>query len=159
MAPIKDQGSCGSCWTFSATGTLESLECISKGSHEGDLTQLSQQQLIDCSGAYGNYGCDGGWYYWAWDYYQGTKGSEPNYAISLANYPYKGVDTQCAYNTTANTGIYTTSHVNIPAGEPTQMEAALANGPISIAIFANTTEFMSYAGGVFTGPADCGSNN
>jgi len=39
------------------------------------------------------------------------------------------------------------------------MEAAIAKGPISIAIYANTTEFMNYAGGIFTAPPDCGTGN
>ena len=55
VTPVKDQGQCGSCWSFSATGALEGAHFISTGT----LESFSEQQLVSCSTA--NYGCNGGW--------------------------------------------------------------------------------------------------
>jgi len=49
VGPVKDQGQCGSCWAFSATGTVESSISIARGTSP---VSLSEQQLVSCSSAY-----------------------------------------------------------------------------------------------------------
>ena len=56
MTNVKNQGQCGSCWAFATVGPIEALNVI-KG---GKLTSFSPQQLVDCSGNFGNQGCNGG---------------------------------------------------------------------------------------------------
>jgi len=78
VTDVKDQGNCGSCWAFSATGALEGLWKI----NGNELTGFSEQQLMDCSSSYGNNSCHGGLMYYAFQY---TKDSG---IASEASYPY-----------------------------------------------------------------------
>ena len=60
VTPVKDQGQCGSCWAFSATGVLESFNFI----NTGKLISFSEQQLVDCA-TLASAGCNGGYAYLA----------------------------------------------------------------------------------------------
>ena len=62
--PIQNQYQCGACWAFSANAAAESAWAL----HTGDLPFLSEQELVDCSKAEGNTGCEGGSMDWAFDY-------------------------------------------------------------------------------------------
>ncbi|KAK0132760.1 Pro-cathepsin H [Merluccius polli] len=82
VTPVKNQGNCGSCWTFSTTGCLESATAITRGK----LLLLSEQQLIDCAQAFNNHGCDGGLPSQAFEYIRYNTG-----IMTEEDYPYKGV--------------------------------------------------------------------
>ena len=147
--PIKNQGSCGSCWAFAATAAMESAHAI----FYGTLYSLSEQQLVSCSGSFGNGGCQGGWYYWAWDYAVSTP------ITTESVYPYTsgahGVTGQCKYQ--AGSGVmYDLSQTDV-AGNTSAIMAAIAQQPVDVAIEANTSYFQSYTSGVLTSSA-CGTN-
>lgn len=83
VSPVKNQGSCGSCWTFSTVGALESHFLLKYG----QFRNLSEQQLVDCAGAYDNHGCHGGLPSHAFEYLAADGG-----IVTEDTYPYKAVD-------------------------------------------------------------------
>ena len=46
------------------------------------LIDSSEQQLVDCTSAHGNQGCNGGWYDSAWKYLK------KNVLMPISSYPY-----------------------------------------------------------------------
>jgi KDEL-tailed cysteine endopeptidase len=146
VGAVKDQGQCGSCWAFSATGSMESAVAISTGRHVGNY---SEQQLVDCSSSYGNNGCSGGWYYWAWEYLKVT-GQD-----NTSSYPYfsgaKGKTGTC--NASGNSSVKVQNYVKVGT-QNSDIMAALNKKPVSVAIDATKAVFQSYTSGVVT--AGCG---
>lgn len=78
VTAVKNQGRCGSCWAHAAVETIESARALAGF----DLEELSVQQLVSCDSE--DKGCDGGWYFTAWDDYVETTGG----LASAADYPY-----------------------------------------------------------------------
>lgn len=144
VTPVKDQGQCGSCWSFSSTGAMEGAWAIKKGA----LVSLSEQQLVDCSHKYGNLGCSGGMMDNAFQY------AIDNGMCTEASYPYTATGGSCQ----ACTKVVTMSGcADVPANNQVALLEAVALGPVSIAIEADTRVFQSYSSGVITS-ADCGTN-
>lgn len=143
VTEVKDQGQCGSCWAFSATGSLE-------GQHFkklGKMTSLSEQNLVDCSGKFGNQGCNGGLMDQAFRYIQANKGidTEPSY-------PYTARDGKCKFSN-STIGATDSGFTDIKAGDEAALQSAIATvGPISVAIDASKMSFQLYKKGVYYEP-------
>jgi len=113
VTPVKNQGQCGSCWSFSATGAMEGANFIKNG----NLVSLSEQQLVDCSTAQGNQGCNGGWMDQAFVY------AETNPMETESQYPYKARDGTCA---SAGGSLTVSGYTDVTVKSPSALAAAVA---------------------------------
>ncbi|NXG69660.1 CATH protein, partial [Baryphthengus martii] len=173
VTPVKNQGPCGSCWTFSTTGCLESAIAIATGK----LLSLAEQQLVDCAQAFNNHGCSGGLPSQAFEYIlynQGLMGED--------SYPYRakvrpmplGCDPAAAdpgperdlmpapFSLSAQNGTckfqpekaiaFVKDVINITQyDEDGMVEAVGKHNPVSFA-FEVTSDFMHYRKGVYSNP-------
>jgi len=153
VGPVNNQGQCGSCWSFSATEAVQStLALAGQG-----LFQLSEQQLVSCSQAYGNEGCNGGWPYQAYEYIMA------NPLTTNAAYPYisgKTEMTGTCNTAAAAAGKYTiSSYQDVPTNDGADgcinLQTFLQKQPVSVCVDASNWSAL-YTGGIY--PADeCGT--
>jgi C1A family cysteine protease len=137
VSNVKNQASCGSCWAFSAIAALESAYLI-----KGTTVLLSEQQLVDCSGSYGNYGCNGGWMDSAFQYII-------DHGITTETaYPYVAKNQVCQ----TDSGSYKLSGFVDVAGCDNLFNA-LNQQPVSVAVDASN--WSPYRSGVFS---NCGTS-
>ena len=137
---IKDQGQCGSCWAFSAVGSIEGANARKTG----NLTSLSEQNLVDCAENFGCEGCNGGWMNAAMEYVHYNHGID-----SESEYPYTAVDGVCDYKKNESAA-KVRSVFNISKGDDEALLHAVATiGPISVAIDAEY-DFQLYQSGIYS---------
>jgi cathepsin H len=145
VSPVKNQGQCGSCWSFSTTGALESHWALQTGTRPPP--DLSEQQLVDCAGAFNNFGCNGGLPSQAFEYIKYAGG-----LTSEAQYPYTAKDGKCRSDYSvvayAKGGSYNISLYD----ENALVQAIAENGPVSIA-FEVISGFKDYKSGIYSSPA------
>jgi cathepsin L len=138
---VKDQGQCGSCWSFGTTGTLEG-QWFAK---TGNLVSLSEQNLVDCDTDW-DMGCNGGLPTYAYQYII------KNGIDTEKSYPYTARDGNCKFNP-ANVGANMTDFVEIEKDSEDALKTAVATvGPIAVGIDASHFSFQLYSGGVYDEP-------
>ena len=149
VTSVKDQGQCGSCWTFSSTGAVEGAWAISTGK----LVDLSEQELVDCATgvAYGSHGCSGGQMEGAFKFII------ENGQCSDASYPYtSGVTKTGGTCQKCSAVAHISSCSDVKPNDQISLKAAVAQQPVAVAIEADTRYFQSYSSGVLTS-SSCGT--
>jgi len=146
MSPIRDQGQCGSCWTFSTMGALEGVYAIK---NKKVTPWFATQQLVDCDTADG--GCNGGWQNSAYTYLI------KNGVMLDSDYKYTAKRGTCKYSKSKAT--YSVKSVSSCSKcTITQWRTLLQSGPIAICIDASSKLFNNYAGGIMN-PSQMGCSS
>jgi C1A family cysteine protease len=151
---VKDQGQCGSCWSFSTTGALEGAYEIKYGT----LKSFSEQNFVDCDtreNGGSDMGCHGGLMDNAFDWAKKWGG-----VCTEADYPYTSGTTKergtCNTKCSKDAKVAPKSHTDVQKNSDSALMSALAQQPVSVAIEADQSAFQLYKSGVFTAP--CGTN-
>nr|UHM21920.1 cathepsin L15 [Zabrotes subfasciatus] len=140
VGAVQYQGKCAGCWAFAAAGALE-------GHHyrkTGQLVDVSEQNLIDCTLPYGNSGCNGGLMTPAYEYVRDNDGVD-----SEQSYPYEERTGECRFKR-ENVVLTCTGYVEIPVGDERALEIAVGTiGPVSVGIDAGKATFQFYSDGIY----------
>lgn len=135
LTPVRNQGNCGSCWSFSTLGVLEANIKIK----DKQSVDLSEQYLISCNR--NNWGCDGGW----WAFGMLTSG-----AALESSFPYKAADVPCQ-NVSIPYKIDNWGYVGSRSGVPSVeaiKNAIYQYGPVTVGVYVDKY-FQAYQGGIF----------
>lgn len=142
VTSVKDQGACGACWSFSATGAIEGINKIVTDS----LVSLSEQELIDCDKSYNN-GCEGGLMDYAYKFVINNHGIDTE-----EDYPYQARDRSCNKDKLKRHVVTIDGYTDIPASNEDLLLRAVAVQPVSVGICGSERAFQLYSKGIFTGP-------
>ena len=122
VTPVKNQGQCGSCWSFSATGAIEGANAIATG----NLVSLSEQELLDCSGKYGNFACSGGEMDSAFQF------AIDNGLCTEDAVPYEAQRERCSSMPKCKAEVFVKKCVDVTANNELHLQEAVANQPFPL---------------------------
>jgi C1A family cysteine protease len=138
--PVKDQGQCGSCWAFSAVGTVESAYAIAAGK----LGSYAEQQLVDCDTTGGSQGCNGGFNQYGISYIGSTG------IAAESSYPYTATDGSCrASSVSKELAAGAVSGYQSVGKNNAALQSAITSGPVSVTVDADNS-WQSYRSGVLS---------
>ena len=143
VSPVKDQGSCGSCWAFSTVANLEGLYYANKGV----MKTFSEQMLVDCDTS--DSGCNGGLMEYAFTWLKKNGG-----IMTDTDYPYKGVKSTCRSDKTKYVDMTITGYKKLGSSwstwsavdEDEVKEFLYETGPLAIAL--NADPLQTYSSGI-----------
>ena len=143
LPAVKDQAQCGGCWAFATVGAVEGAFQIAGN----PLTSLSEQELISCDHS-GDQGCNGGNPDNAFHWIKTNNGLPTEQA-----YPYTSASGNSGTCATGKTPLVTVaSYTDVPQDD-SRLLAAIAIGPVAVAIEADQSAFQSYSSGILDNPA------
>lgn len=165
VTEVKNQGMCGSCWAFSAVGSIEGINAIwtmandnsSSSTPGAGLVSLSEQQLVDCDRDGDDQGCQGGLMDGAFQYVIQNGGLDRE-----DDYPYVGVrgdfEGGCKRRKEkANRVVSIQGYEDIPENDEAALLEALKTQPVSVGIQADSRSFQLYVSGVYD-DVTCGTD-
>lgn len=153
LPPVRDQGQCGSCWAFSAVGTLAGAWAAH---HDGEqLPTLSEQQMVDCvtssfDRSYISEGCEGGLMSEALDYVSKAG------LCADADYPYTARDGACK-SSSCKSRVEIRGYKEVHGDA--EFVAEIQKHPVAIGIAASSSAFQFYSSGVVKTCRDRGLNH
>lgn len=126
---VKNQGHCGSCWTFATSAAMEHAHWRATR----ELVNLAESQFVDCDTVH-NGGCNGGDVQYAYEY------AEENPIELLEDYPYVALDQACSYDRSKGK-VRVTSYQNVKINSVEQLKAALNVGAAHVSVQADKPVF------------------
>lgn len=146
LTPVRNQGSCGSCWAFSTVGVFESAIKIQGG---GSI-DLSEQYLVSCNND--GYSCSGGWFANSYHFNKFISPQTQAGAVLESAFPYTASNSTCSVS--YNHPYKLTNWYSIAGDWATpsvdQIKTAISTyGPVAAAICVGPN-FSNYRSGVFT---------
>lgn len=139
VTDVKNQGHCGSCWAFSATGGSEGAYAIKNK----QIKSFSEQQLVDCAiGDYNNAGCNGGHMDEAFKYIRDHGIAEES------DYGYTGKAYEMCRAPTLKMAFKISGYYDVPKADNSELMKAIAVQPISVGLHVDYN-FQLYKGGIY----------
>ncbi|KAL9289810.1 hypothetical protein ACSQ67_024423 [Phaseolus vulgaris] len=146
VTPIKNQGSCGSCWAFATVATIEGLHQMTTG----ELVSLSEQELVDCVKGKSE-GCNGGYMEDAFEFIAKKGG-----LASEEYYPYRDNNKTCKVKKEGHGVAEIKGYEKVAANSEKALLKAVSQQPVSVYIDGGARAFQFYSSGIFKG--NCGTD-